>query len=90
MKPLPTIILNLIVGLPCAYMFAWLFPVIYSIQQFTAYLPQPENTSLVLLGALSVLIIVVYGLIASYCLFTAGYESVTLVREYIKERRDKL
>ena len=90
MKPLPTIILNLIVGLPCAYMFVWLFPVVYQIQQFTMYLSQPENTSLVLQGALGVLFILLYGIIAFYTLFTAGYETMNLYREYIKEREGYL
>ena len=88
MKPLPTIILNLIVGLPCAYMFLWLFPICVSMQTFTSHLtPVTENVNLILLGAYGVLFVGIYGIVAAYCLFTAGYESVTLIREYIKERR---
>lgn len=86
MTPLPTIILNLIVGVPCAYIFLWLFPVVYTIQQFTMYLPQQENTSMVLLGAYGIFLIGTYGIIGFYCLFTSSYDSINLYREYRKER----
>jgi hypothetical protein len=86
MKPLPTIILNLIVGLPCTYMFMWLFPVLYQAQQILAYTNSTDQ-SLILAVSFGILLVGFYGIIAFYCLFTAGYESITLVRELIKERR---
>jgi hypothetical protein len=89
MKSLPTIIHNLIVGLPCAYLFAWLFPTIYDAQQILAY-TNSTDMHMILLVSLGILFIALYGIIAFYCLFTSGYEMINLYREYIKERRDTL
>jgi ATP/ADP translocase len=80
MTPLPAIILNLIVGLPCAYMFGWLFPPLYDAQQILAY-TQSTDQSLILMVSIGILFIGLYGLVASYCLFTAGYEMASLYLE---------
>jgi uncharacterized membrane protein len=75
------------------YMFVWLFPTVYNIQYFI-YTTYPDNISLQLQSASTILVLVLYLLFALACLGEACehiiYYCASVSKKYIYRRGDEL
>jgi len=93
MKRSQIILVSLVVGVPCLYMFCWLFPVVYSTQVFVNMLfyPQTKETiPIILMSAFGVLTVGLYGILGVGSTLIALCEIYNSIKDYIKEWRNTL